>query len=68
MVWLKACPKCKGDLFLDKDHYGKYQSCIQCGYIKDLVDGPTATPQAAPPAAGNEAPWQDLIAAVPGAD
>jgi hypothetical protein len=44
MVWLKACPRCKGDLFLDEDHYGKYKSCIQCGYIKDLTDVPIAMP------------------------
>jgi hypothetical protein len=68
MVWLKACPRCKGDLFLDEDHYGKYKSCIQCGYIKDLVDEPVATPQAAQPAPSSDTPWLDLIAAFPGAD
>jgi hypothetical protein len=36
MVWLKACPRCKGDLFLDEDNYGKFQSCLQCGYMRDL--------------------------------
>jgi len=38
MMWLKACPKCKGDLVLDKDHYGWYKSCIQCGYVQDQKD------------------------------
>lgn len=38
MVWLKACPKCEGDLFLDEDHYGKFKSCVQCGFIQDLAD------------------------------
>jgi hypothetical protein len=68
MVWLKACTKCKGDLFLDEDHYGKYKSCIQCGYIKDLSDAPVAVPQVAQPAATSDAPWLDLVAAAPGAD
>jgi uncharacterized protein YbaR (Trm112 family) len=68
MVLLKACPRCKGDLFLDEDHYGKYKSCIQCGYIKDLVTGFVVTPQVAQPAASSDAPCQDLIAAFPGAD
>ena len=27
----KACPKCSGDLFLDKDHYGVFLQCFQCG-------------------------------------
>ena len=36
MVWLKGCPKCKGDLFLEQDNYGKFQTCLQCGYAKDL--------------------------------
>jgi uncharacterized protein YbaR (Trm112 family) len=67
MVWLKACPKCKGDLFLDEDHYGKYKSCIQCGYIKDLTDGPIAMPQATQPVPSSDKPWRDFIAAFPGA-
>jgi hypothetical protein len=33
MFWLKCCPKCnKGDLFEGKDLYGRYVSCLQCGY------------------------------------
>jgi ribosomal protein L37AE/L43A len=32
MVMLfKSCPKCRGDLFLDRDHYGIYLQCFQCG-------------------------------------
>jgi len=38
MIWFKACPKCQGDLCLDSDHFGKYQTCVQCGYLKDLMD------------------------------
>ncbi|MBI4202200.1 MAG: hypothetical protein HY532_03680 [Chloroflexi bacterium] len=31
-LWLKQCPKCQGDLFLDRDMYGPFVSCLQCGY------------------------------------
>jgi hypothetical protein len=44
MVWLKACPRCRGDLFLDNDHYGKFKLCVQCGYSRDLVAGIPAGP------------------------
>jgi len=32
MFWLKACPKCKGDLFLDNGPYSQDIVCLQCGY------------------------------------
>lgn len=31
-VWLKGCPRCNGDLTPDRDRYGNYIYCIQCGY------------------------------------
>ena len=31
--WLKACPRCRGDLQEESDIYGRYISCVQCGYI-----------------------------------
>ena len=38
MVWwkLKSCPRCDGDMFIDRDLYGWYEQCIQCGYARDL--------------------------------
>ncbi len=33
MYWLKACPRCQGDLHAEKDLYGAYVVCIQCGYV-----------------------------------
>lgn len=33
MMWLKACPRCCGDLHLDSDHFGEFVSCLQCGMI-----------------------------------
>ena len=38
MMRLKSCPKCKGDVMIDRDHYGWYEQCIQCGHISDLPD------------------------------
>ncbi len=36
-MWrLKGCPKCKGDIFLDRDIDGWYERCLQCGYNRDL--------------------------------
>ena len=37
MIKLKACPKCHGDLYLERDQYGNYMSCLQCGYLKELL-------------------------------
>jgi len=32
MFRLKACPRCRGDLRQDRDKYGEYSVCMQCGY------------------------------------
>ena len=32
MFSFKACPRCKGDLYHDRDGYGAYTSCVQCGH------------------------------------
>lgn len=31
--WFKECPRCGGDLREESDIYGRYISCVQCGYI-----------------------------------
>ena len=34
---LGSCPKCiGGDLHVDRDMYGWYLKCLQCGYLRDL--------------------------------
>ena len=38
MLFLKCCPRCKGDIYLDKDGYGHFMECLQCGFSKDLPD------------------------------
>ena len=37
MLKQKSCPRCKnGNVAIDRDHYGRYEYCIQCGYMRDL--------------------------------
>ncbi len=36
MLTFKGCPRCRGDLHADRDRYGKYIECLQCGFIEDL--------------------------------
>jgi len=38
MYWLKACPRCRGDLHEEKDFYGAYVACIQCGYVVNSLE------------------------------
>ncbi len=38
-MWrFKSCPKCKGDIKVDRDHDSWYEWCLQCGYQHDLID------------------------------
>jgi hypothetical protein len=35
----KSCPRCKtGNVRVDRDQYGWYEYCIQCGYVRDLIN------------------------------
>jgi DNA-directed RNA polymerase subunit M/transcription elongation factor TFIIS len=45
MMLLKGCPRCRGDLHINKDTYGDYKQCVQCGYLEDM--DPSAVPVAA---------------------
>ena len=31
-LWFKQCPRDTGDLCLNRDVYGHYIACLQCGY------------------------------------
>lgn len=46
MVNLKSCPRCKGDTKTNRDMYGEYVECLQCGYMADIEkpDGLFAIP------------------------
>ena len=32
----KSCPRCDGDMFVDRDLYGWHEQCLQCGYAREL--------------------------------
>jgi len=36
MFWYKLCPRCNGDLMADRDEYGKFIRCMQCGLSRDM--------------------------------
>lgn len=36
MITEKHCPKCGGNIYLDRDSYGWYEECLQCSYTRDL--------------------------------
>ena len=36
MLYLKACPRCRGDMNTNRDLYGNYKECLQCGHIVEL--------------------------------
>ncbi len=55
MMELKSCPKCHGDMFLDRDNYGAFRQCLQCGLIKDLVDPSAIVTQPMQPKAKKQA-------------
>ena len=38
-MWrLKSCPRCKGDMLVDRDHGDWYECCLQCGYRHELTE------------------------------
>ena len=39
MIIFKGCPRCRGDLVLDRDRYGAYLECFQCAYLVDQDSG-----------------------------
>lgn len=36
MLFLKGCPRCKGDVIANRDMYGEYRECLQCGHMVDI--------------------------------
>ena len=36
MSRIGGCPKCSGALYVAKDYYGVYASCLNCGWLRDL--------------------------------
>ncbi len=47
MLYLKACPRCKGDVEFTNDQFGHYMECLQCGFmIRPKGDKALARPRA----------------------
>ena len=42
MIQFKSCPRCRGDMKITEDMYGKYKECLQCGNMLDIEE---QTPQ-----------------------
>ena len=40
MMQKKTCFKCGGHMMLERDVQGWYEQCLQCAYMRDLVDQP----------------------------
>ena len=38
MFWLKACPRCHGDLYREEDIFGIYLACLQCGHELGMIE------------------------------
>ena len=43
--YFKACPKCRGDMYLDQDVYGVFAKCLQCGRIYEANNGQSKVDQ-----------------------
>ncbi len=37
MLRWNTCPRCKGDVRIDRDEYGWYEECLMCGYHHDVA-------------------------------
>ena len=36
-MWkFKGCPRCRGDMFLERDQSAWYEKCLQCSYQHEL--------------------------------
>lgn len=50
MLDLRDCPRCHGDVRTNRDVYGEYRECLQCGYMVDIEvrQRPELTPPETP--------------------
>lgn len=54
MMLRKSCPRCRGDLFLDRSDGPAMWSCLQCGRAFDTVAGHTPAGGRVPVGAGTQ--------------
>lgn len=38
MLQFKSCPRCQGDVQIDRDWFGEYKKCLQCGWSLDSAE------------------------------
>ena len=38
MLNLKSCPRCQGDMYAERDVYGRFAHCLQCGHYMQVRD------------------------------
>lgn len=48
MIYFGACPKCQGDVALNRDGFGSFLSCLQCGLTRDVKSNPAAAARPRP--------------------
>ena len=36
MILFKSCPRCHGDVYINRDIYGDYKECLTCGMMEDI--------------------------------
>ncbi len=36
---LRGCPRCSGDVYVEKDNDETNERCLQCGYVKQIGRG-----------------------------
>ena len=34
------CPRCGGKMYHIRDLFGEYDNCLNCGYHRDILEGP----------------------------
>jgi hypothetical protein len=37
MLLLKGCPRCRGDLIVERAEFERVATCLQCGYTAELA-------------------------------
>ncbi len=40
MLLFKSCPRCRGDMYVNRDIYGEYKECLSCGMMADVEPPP----------------------------
>ncbi len=36
----RLCPRCNGAMITERDWYGAYSTCLQCGFVHEMVSSP----------------------------